>query len=822
MSIYSKADQNYLTLPFGEEGGFMIKNYFKTAWRNLWRNKVFSGINILGLSIGLACCILMFLFIQHELSYDKFNLNAKNIYRIYSIPVDAKDKKELAVTPAPWAPLMKKDYPEIKEYVRLLRDEKMVIGQPGEQHFYEKDIFYADSTFFNVFSVELERGDVKKALERPNSIILTKESAQKYFGDADPIGKTLAINSFVGVDTLVVTAIAKKMPPSSHFQFSSLISLQGLGDISNYWAYHMFQSYVLLNKETSPKQIEKKFIDFNNIYIANNPQADGKQAIYLQPIIDIHLHSKMIGEAGVNSDIAYVYVFAGVAIFILLIACFNFTNLSTARSLSRAKEVGLRKVVGAERSQLVKQFLGEAGFFAMISLAIALGIAYLVLPVFNQLSERQLILDLNRNLSLVIMLFLLVLFVGLLAGIYPAVILSSFKPVEVLKGRLFKTSKKISFGRILVTLQFVVSIVLIAATILVNQQLKFLQNKKLGFDKENVVVLTLPKNSDTARLETFKSSLIKIPGIRAVAASQSIPGPMIPVNQVNDGNADLSKALSMQMLFTDVDFIRTMNMKIIAGRDFSNDHPTDRTEGFILNEEAVKKSGWRSPGDAIGKTFQWVLPNTVLKSGKVIGVVKDFHITPLKTAVQPLVIHILPNRFQYVYVRFDQSQADNVVSIIEKTFNQFYAKQSFEYSFLDDTLAMMYKSERKLGTIFSYFSFLAIFIACLGVLGLSLYSIRQRIKEIGIRKVIGASVASITGLLLKEFVQPVFIATLIAVPIVWYGMNKWLEDFAYRITVSWWIFAAAGALALAIAIFTVSLQAIKAAMANPVKSLRIE
>src|SRR5688572_1768575 len=516
----------------------MIKNYFKTAWRNLWRNKVFSGINILGLSIGLACCILMFLFIQNELSYDKFNANAKNIYRITSIPA-GQDKKELAVTPAPWAPLMKKDYPEIKEYVRLLRDEKMVVGQKGEQHFYEKDILYADSTFFNVFSVELERGDVTKALERPNSIILTKESAQKYFGNADPIGKTLEINSFVGTFDVEVTAIAKKLPASSHFQFSSLISLQTLGDMSNFWSYHMFQSYVLLNEKTPAKEIEKKFIGFNNKYIANNPQADGEQDIYLQPLTDIHLHSNMIGEVGVNSDIAYVFVFAGVAIFILLIACFNFTNLSTARSLSRAKEVGLRKVVGAERSQLVKQFLGEAGFFAMISLVITLGIAYLVLPVFNQLSERQLSMDLNQNISLVIMLILLVLFVGLLAGIYPAVILSSFKPVEILKGKLFKTGRKISFGRILVTLQFVVSIVLIAATILVNQQLKFLQNKKLGFDKENVVVLTLPKNLDTTRLETFKSSLINNPGIRAVAASQSIPGPIIPVNQVNDGNADL-------------------------------------------------------------------------------------------------------------------------------------------------------------------------------------------------------------------------------------------------------------------------------------------
>jgi putative ABC transport system permease protein len=309
----------------------MIKNYFKTEWRNLWRNKIFSAINILGLSIGLSCCILMFLFIQHELSYDEFNVNAKNIYRIVSIPADVKDKKELAVTPAPWAPLMKKDYPEIKEYVRLLRDEKMVVGQKGDQHFYEKDIFFADSTFFNVFSVGLERGDVNKALERPNSIILTKEAAQKYFGNADPIGKTLEINSFVGAVDVEVTAIAKKIPSSSHFQFSALVSLQTLGDMSNFWSYHMFQSYVLLNEKTSAKEIEKKFIDFNKKYIVNNSQADGKQDIYLQPITDIHLHSNMTGEAGVNSDIAYVYVFAGVALFIIIIACFKFNNIYTAR-----------------------------------------------------------------------------------------------------------------------------------------------------------------------------------------------------------------------------------------------------------------------------------------------------------------------------------------------------------------------------------------------------------------------------------------------------------------------------------------------------------
>jgi len=420
------------------------------------------------------------------------------------------------------------------------------------------------------------------------------------------------------------------------------------------------------------------------------------------------------------------------------------------------------------------------------------------------------------------MLLSLILSVGLLAGLYPAAILSSFKPVLVLKGKFFKPHKNISFGKILVTLQFVVSIALIASTILVNQQLKFMQNKKLGFDKDNVVVLTLPRNSDSAKLETFKATLADNPGIRSVAASSSIPNPIIPVNMVNDGSADISKAQSMQMLFTDNNFISTMNMKLVAGRNFSRDHPTDRTEGFILNEEAVKKMGWRSAAEAIGKTFQWVLPDAVIKSGKVTGVVQNFNITPLKSAIQPLVMHIYPPRFQYLYIRFDQSKANNVISSIEKRFNEFYAKQSFEYSFLDDTLAMMYKSEKRLGIIFSYFSFLAILIACLGILGLSLYSIQQRIKEIGIRKVIGASVTRITILLIKEFVQPVFMAIIIAVPIVWYGMNKWLEDFAYRINIGWDVFIMAGMCTLLVSLITISFQAIKAAIANPVKSLRTE
>ena len=798
----------------------MIKNYILVAWRNLWKSKGFSAINILGLSAGLACCILIFLFIQHELSYDKFHNQSENIYRITS-SAKTGEKKDLAITPAPWAPLIKKDFPEIKSYVRLLKDEKILIGQPGEEHFYETKLLYADSTIFEVFSIILEKGD-KSTLNQPNSILLTNETSRKYFGDSDPMGKTLEINSFGRNITAQVTGIVKSLPANSHFQFNSLVSLQTLGDLSGLWSFHMFQSYVVLNNQTEPKALESKMAGFVKKYISGNPAADGERTINLQPLTSIHLHSKMTGEIGVNSDITYVYVFAGIALFILLIACFNFINLSTARSLARAKEVGLRKVIGADRRQLLTQFLSETTLFALIALLFAILICYLVLPQFNYISGRHLVIDFPGNPSLIIVLVVLVTGIGLLAGLYPAAVLSAFKPVEVLKGKFSKSAKGISFRKFLVTLQFAISIGLIASTIIVDKQLGFLQNQKVGFDKENVLILSMPRNTDSQRLETFKLSLLNSGEINSISSASTIPGTNIPVNQVNDGSTDLTKALSMQMLFTDEHFIKTMNMKVVAGRDFDRNMPTDKSEGFILNQEAIKELGWADAGAAIGKTFQWVQPNAVLKRGKVVGVVQNFNITPLRSKVQPLVMHYFAQRFQYLYMRFDQKNAESVIPIVEKKFKDFFSKQSLEYSFLDETLNSLYTGEKKISTIFNYFSFLAILIACLGVLGLSVYSIQQRIKEIGIRKVLGASVAGISTELLKEFIKPIFLAALIATPFSWYFMSKWLEDFAYRIDISLMTFILTTVMVLSLAILTMSFQTVKAALANPVKNLRNE
>jgi putative ABC transport system permease protein len=798
----------------------MIKNYLKIAWRNLVTNKVFSAINIFGLSIGLACCILMFLFIQRELSYDKFHVNAKNIFRITSEADGPNGKTSLAVTPAPWAPLMKKDYPEIKQYVRLLRDEKTLLGEKGKEHSFAKNVLFVDSGFFNVFSFKLLNGNPATVLTQPNSIVLTKAAARKYFGDANPIGKSIeATTAFTSTIDVQVTGVIEEPPANSHIKFDALISMSTLGDLSNLWSYHMHNSYVVLADGVSKNTVEAKLKFFSDKYLANNPNADGKQDIHLQPLTDIHLRSNLVGELEANGDITYVYIFSGIALFVLLIACLNFMNLSTVRSLKRAKEVGMRKVVGAERTQLVRQFLVESVMVTFFALLFSLVIVVLALPVFNQLSERTLTVNFFGNINFILILVALTGIVGLLSGIYPASVLSSFKPVEVLKGSFQKSIKGGALRKVLVTIQFVISITLIAGTILVYNQLQFVQNKKLGFDKEKVVVATIQQNSDLAKVESLKNSLLNIPGVISVSAASTIPSTKIPVNLIHDENYPVKQNRSMQMLFVDHDFVKTMQMKLVDGRDFSVTHPTDVNEGFIINEEAVKQLGWKTANNAVGKTFQWVMPDTVLKNGKIIGVVEDFNITPLKTAVQPLVMHILPRRFQYLYIRLS---SNNALSQIENKFKQINPGQPFEYNFLDDTINSMYASEKKLGKIFGYFSCLAILIACMGILGLSIYAAQQRIKEIGIRKVLGATTLSIVSELSKEFLKPVLVAAFIASPIAWWVMNKWLEDFAYRINISLWIFVIAGIAAILIALVTVSFQAIKAAVANPVKSLRTE
>ncbi|MEJ7739015.1 MAG: FtsX-like permease family protein [Chitinophagaceae bacterium] len=800
----------------------MNKNYFKLALRNIGNNKLFSAINILGLATGLTCCLLMILFIMNEIRYDKFHVRSGQIFRVTSIPEDAAEKS-LAVTPAPWAPLMKNDYPEIKNYVRLLKDEKCLVGQPGEQHYYEKDLLFCDNSFFDIFSFSLVQGDPKHALEQPNSIILTKKAAIKYFGSIDPIGKSIEVaTSFGRSFNLQVTGVANDAPPYSHIKFNGLISMSTMGDISGFWSFHMFHTYVLLANGASAKSLEIKFKNFTEKYLSQNANADGKHDISLQPLTDIHLYSKMVGEIGTNGDIIYVFIFSGVALLVLLIACFNFINLSTVRSLKRAKEVGLRKVIGAGRHQLIQQFLGESLLIAVFSMGLAFVITILVLPYFNQLAERNLSISISGNYFLILGFIGLAIVIGILAGLYPASVLSSFRPVEVLKGSFQKGVKGGSLRKALVTFQFLISITLISSTILVYIQLQYIKNKKLGFEKDEVIVISLPREDNMQKLETFKASLLNKQGIISVAAASSVPGTNIPVNQIHEEGAALNNNRSMQMLFVDHEFIKTMQMKVVAGRDFSKLFSTDENEGFIINQEAIKQLGWRSAEQAIGKTFQWVIPGNVLKTGKVIGVVENFNVTPLKSPVEPLVMHINPQRLQYLYIRFNNLTAGKAIDIVARQYKNFYAAQPIDYNFLNDTITAMYASENKLGKIFGYFSILAILIACMGILGLSIYSSQQRLKEIAIRKILGAGMRNIVAELSKEFLKPVFVASVIAFPLAWWAMNTWLANFAYRININWLVFLCASVIVMLIASVTVSFQVIKVAIASPVKSLRTE
>ncbi|HET7001901.1 MAG TPA: ABC transporter permease, partial [Puia sp.] len=605
----------------------MWKNYYKIAIRNLFNNKTFSAINIFGLAVGIACCLLMFLFIQNELSFDQFHSKKNNIYRIISRPQSAENSTGLAVTPAPWAPLMKKDYPEIKQYTRLLKDEKGLVGEKGQPQLVVNNVLFADSGLFDVFSFKILKGNPSTALTAPNSIILTSDLAKKIFGNTDPIGKLIEVNtSFTSATEVLVTGVAASPPDNSHIKYGALISMSTLGDLSEHWSYHMYNTYVVLENGASPIALENKLKLFSQKYLANNPNANGVHNIYLQPLTDIHLHSHLVGELENNGDISYVYIFSGIAFFVLCIASLNFMNLSTVRSLKRAKEVGMRKVIGAARSQLIKQFLTEAMLISFLALMMALIFVVLGLPVFSQISGRELGLKVSDHLPLFLMVFILTGLTGVLSGIYPAAVLSGFNPIDALKGSFLKDKTGTSLRKILVTFQFVICIVLMSGTMIVYKQLQFIQNKNLGFNKEKVIIAHISQNTDTLKLQTLKNVLGRLPGVESVSAASTIPGPKIPVNMIHNGNSRTTKNSSMQMLFVDENFLRTMQMKLIAGRDFSKDFPGDPGEGFIINQEAVKQLDFENAQNALGKPFQWVLPDRVLKSGKIIGVVQDFNI----------------------------------------------------------------------------------------------------------------------------------------------------------------------------------------------------
>ena len=811
----------------------MIRNFLKVAWRNLVKSKGFSAINITGLAAGLACFILIALYVADELSYDRFHEKGDRIYRVNSYIRFGGNEINLAVCSDPMGATLKKDYPQVEEFARIYASSGSKLVKKGDQFLNEQNVAYADSTLFNVFTLPAVTGDPKKALNDPNTVVITESTARKYFGSAQQaLGQTVETNDH-GSTLYKVTAVIKDIPRNSHFNFDFLFSMDNVDYRLGDYLSHNFHTYVLLRAGTDPRVFEKNFKQVIEKYVmpqakqmmqlsslADFEKAGNRIQYSLMPIKDIHLKSAMFPELGVNGNIQYVYIFSAIALFVLLIACINFMNLSTARSANRAKEVGIRKVLGTDRRNLINQFLAESTLTSVLAMVVAIGIAALVLPLFNDIANKQLSLSYLLNWKIVLMLVLLPLVVGMLAGSYPAFFLSRFQPIAVLKGKLAKGAKGGSLRSALVVFQFFTSIVFIIGTIVVYRQLNFIQTTKIGFNKEQVLVV-----DDTYAMknpEAFKNEVRSLSGVSGASFAGYLP----VSNSSRSDNAfstspvlTQESSISMQHWRIDYDYIPLLGMEMLKGRNFSRSFGSD-SSAIIINETTAKLMGTDNP---IGKKLYYADDNTGknLIEYTVIGVVKNFNFESLRKNIGSLGF-TLGNSTGATAFKVRTADLANLIAQVEQKWRVMAPGLPFHYRFLDDSFDAMYRDEQRVGKVIMIFSLIAIIIACLGLFGLATYMAEQRTKEIGIRKVLGASVGGVIRLLSRDFIRLVLISFVIAVPVAWYVMNQWLNDFAYRVKIAWWIFALAGLFALLIALVTVSTQAIKAALANPIKSLRSE
>lgn len=793
----------------------MFKNYLKIAFRNLAKTKGFSAINIMGLAVGLTACFLIFLYVQFELSYDTFNSKADRIYRIVA---DIKTPTEVINGSRPALavpPNLKNDFPEIEAAVRIAQDEVLI--RKDDLKFQEENAAWIDSAFFNVFDFELLKGNRQTALKEPFTVVLSETASRKFFGNKNPMGETILVGE--EAHPVKVTGLMKDMQENSQFRVDVLLSMTTRSQaidrgVDSIWGGYWPIAYVMLKPGTDPAALEAKFPAF--LERRNGTEMKQSQMVptlFLEPLRDVYLHSTRDGQQ--KGNINNVYIFSIVAIFILLIACINFINLTTARAAERAKEVGIRKVVGAEKSQLTKQFIGESVIICLIAFLFSVLFSWLLLPLFNQLAGKTISSGIFSNGSFILTLFLAAIGIGLLAGFYPALVLSSFKPVVVLKGKFSTGNRGIFLRKALVVTQFTVSIALIIATIIVYDQMTFMRNQNLGFSKDQIMVLETSRDPSK---EALKQSLKSIPAVKSVSLSSSVPGAgnSIAYSEIRNIKGDMQVA-NLDVYFVDFDYIDQYQLKTVAGRTFSKEFGTDSTKAMIVNESTVKMFGYSSPQDAIGKTFkQWG------REGQIIGVVKDFHFRSLQQPIKPLSIRIEPNNTDYISIKVSAENLPATIAAVEKQWKEIIPKRPFNYFFMDEFFDRQYRAEERFGKLFLNFAFLAIFISCLGLLGLASYSTIQRTKEIGIRKVLGASTTNIVNLLSVDFLKLILVSAVIAFPLAYVMMNKWLEDFAYRTGLSWWTFLIAGMLATFIALFTISFQAVRAALANPVKTLRSE
>ena len=807
----------------------MLKNYFKIAVRNLMKYKFISFINLFGLTVGLTCCMLILAYIINEVSFDKYHKNADNIYRVtrlFKNPETGASSLDLATIAPPFGPLLQNDFKEIKKITRLINFSPLSVRYE-DKNFNEQDVYCADGNLFDVFDVDVVKGNPAKALNDPFTVMLSEEIANKYFGSEDPMNQVLKMNTRFN---LKVTGIYKAFPSNSHIHPKMLISFNTLNDTLIYgaenlrtnWGSNNFYTYLLMPEGFDPKKMEKQFPAFLDRHMREGGKYKTSEwtSLSLQKLTDIHLLSHTDVEAEENGDIKRVWIFSAIALFILLIASINYMNLSTARSALRAREIGIRKTVGANRKEIIAQFLSESIMISWVAMILAFFLTWLVLPWLNKLSGQELTINILLQSKVLIALFFIPFVVGLISGIYPALFMSSFRPVKVLKGLVKVGGGNISFRKILVTTQFAISIVLIISTAIVFKQLKYMQNKSLGFDRDHIITMNYYGALNDS-YESFRNELLSTSSINKVARSSRIPtGRLLDAmgTKINRGDSLVPVNADVKFVTADDQFLSTYGVKVLAGRGFSKDFSTD-TNAFIINEAAVSVLGLKNNEDALGKDMTYGS-----RSGKLIGVINNFHFESMHEKIVPLIL-IVP-RNQANYRRMSMKVAGNnipaAISNIQAIWKKYLPETPFEYTFLDENFERLYKSEQKQGSIFTVFAFIAIFIACLGLFGLSAFSVTQRIKEIGIRKVLGASVSNIVGLFSKDFLVLVIIATVIAFPVAWYAMNNWLQDFAYRTTISWWIFIVAGIIASLIAFATISLQTVKAAGANPVKSLRTE
>ncbi|MEP6712016.1 MAG: ABC transporter permease [Ferruginibacter sp.] len=802
----------------------MIKNYFKIAWRSLRKNKVFSFINIFGLAIGLTCFIFIAVFVYNELSYDKYPADAKNIYRVMlnvtgNGNVEVYPHVDIAVGEG-----IKNNFPEVKAFTRISGTSDFVKYE--DRQFKETKLAFADSNLLQMFSIPLVEGDATEALVQPNSIVVSKAFAIKYFGSTAVVGKTLSIGT--AKTSYKVTGVIDKVPDNSHFHFDAFLSLSSLHIVHNTWSNVGNYTYLLLNKNVDAKLLEKKFPQLVAKYVVPEMQHDmgvslaeaqksvGTFVFSLQPLTDIHLYSNTKYELEQNGDIQYVYIFSALAFFILLLACVNFTNLATARAAKRAREVGIRKVLGSQKNKLIFQFLTESVLLTFLAMFCAGLLVSILLPYFNQVAHQQVNFSFFLGYRPLLAIFFVSLLTGLLAGIYPAFFLSSFNTIKVLKGSSGQGTQKKPLRSGLIVFQFFVSTALIIATIIVYQQLHYMQHKKLGYDKDQVLFLPearLLGNNQNA----FRQQLLQDSRVLSASISRFVPGgPEMDGTEIFPKNESFNGTqIHSNIYHVDYDYLRTLNITVLQGRNFSKDFPTD-SSGVVINEAAVRELGW-SGTNPVGKS----IVRSGQKEFKVIGVVADFNYASLKQAVAPMML-LLGNNFGGMVVKIKTSDINGFLADLKKQWNSFNPDGPLEYNFLDEKFASLYASEQRTQKIFSAFSLLAVIIASLGLFGLSAFVIDQRNKEIGIRKLLGASVRQVLLLMSKEFLLLVGIAVTISIPVTWWVMHSWLQDFSYRINIQWWVFAIADLLAVLIALLTVSLNTIRAAIANPVKSLRTE